>query len=369
MNWALISVLVITAAISWWLSGYDTRLSGQMEHRGRDLTRRLLRCGVTLIIIGFAAWLFIGGRVFEAFIGVVFMLPLAPIWMGCLSELSARGVMGLIDREDHRQFDSRQVPRDLDRLAGLVRAGRYEQAVVLCRQLSESNEVSALAMDAQLFQLYQELFSEERITRSPVLAEAVRLRGQRQFAEAAVKLNAVLKRDPLNLAAALLLMRIQTQDLSRPDQAAALLENLARQPHAPPAFAGYARRRIGEWSGAVAPRPKTSENIESLLVNPNASRAPEIGPDFNLASVNELLAKGRLSTAIEMLENKVRAEPREFEVWMKLAEAHGVYCRDLARAGKIIDKLAGNAAFTPEQVRSARETLKEWKTRGEKRTG
>jgi hypothetical protein len=49
-----IIVLAFAALASWWLSGYDTRLTG--ENVTEDRIRRSIRCGITLLLVEAAFW-------------------------------------------------------------------------------------------------------------------------------------------------------------------------------------------------------------------------------------------------------------------------------------------------------------------------
>jgi tetratricopeptide (TPR) repeat protein len=355
-------VLTVTAALAWWLSGYDTGLTG--DDRTADFVRRSIRCGLTVLMVAAGGAGLLQGGVVGGWLYLVVTLLLGISWAGCLSELFAGGFHRLVDAEDKREFDPKQTTRDLDRLAGLVRSNRNDEAIALCEQLKESGEASALAIETVLFQLYHRMFDTEHSLDSPPLAEAQKLRWQRRFAEAEAKLESLLKQEPENVAAALMLLRIYAQDLLRPDKADAMLQTFGQRPHVPPAFIEYARRCLAEWSGIVPAKAKTAEGIESLLVDPKHSRAPEKAIDWNTASVDELLAAGHLATAIKMLESQVDGQPRNFELWLKLAEAHGVHCGDFSRASKIIQKIEANSAFRPEQIALAKANLQAWQARG-----
>ncbi|MGH7970729.1 MAG: tetratricopeptide repeat protein, partial [Limisphaerales bacterium] len=86
-------------------------------------------------------------------------------------------------------------------------------------------------------------------------------------------------------------------------------------------------------------------------------------PEEPESSVADLLAAGRLGTAIERLETKVRHRPDDFDAWLMLAEAHGRYCCNLERARDIVRRIEMNAAFNPRQIREARAKLQEWRER------
>jgi tetratricopeptide (TPR) repeat protein len=353
-------ILAATAVGAWWLSGYDAAVTG--ENRGSDFKRRAWRCGLTLVLVAAGVAASSGGSRFGGFVFIALIVPLALIWVGCLSEAFARAFHQLIDSADNREFDPRKLTGDLDRLAELVRQGRNEEAVGLCKKLLESGETSGLAMEAMLFRLYQEIFSDERIDAAFPLREAHQLRQEGRYAEAESRLNLLLKREPGNLAAAMMVMRLYVQQLHCPGNAYALLGTFEHRSDIPPAFVDYARRRLGEWIDPVAAEKKSTEGIESLLIARKHSKAPEHPSALDQTSVADLLADGQLGTAIEILEAKLAERPHDFDLWLQLAEAHGRYCRNLGRAGAIVAKMEANATFSPEQIRVAREKLEEWRT-------
>jgi tetratricopeptide (TPR) repeat protein len=358
MTFTFISIMACTALFTWWLSGYDTKVTGQNIHA--DAIRRGVRCGITLVLVGFAADQFIKGGLVEAFLCTLFLLPLAPFWVGCLTELFSRGFLGLVDSPDDRVFDPKQTPRDLARLAELVRDGRNEDALELCRSLWERPDVSLAAIETILFQIYREKFKDERLVVSPRLAEVQSLRRQKRFSEAMDKLDALLKSEPQNVAALFLRMRICAQDLQQPTQALALLPTVAQCSSALPGFEIFMRQCIDEWSGVKPRKELNPEPFESLLAPKPSAPATEAVIE-NTASPDELLAAGYLGTAIELLENKTRAHPDDFESWLKLAEAHGYYSRSLITATKVVEKIERNPAFNEEQIQLAKAKLREWK--------
>jgi hypothetical protein len=361
MNLVLIAILIFAAVFFWCLSGYDTKVTGQ--NRTEDLMRRGIRSGITLVVFGFAADQFLKGGVIEGFIAVLFVLPLAPFWIGCLSELAARGVGTLVDSEDNRKVDLHEVPRQLNQLSEFVRIGRTREAIALSRQLLQSSQVSTAAIETMLFRLYQDTLNERVINAAPHLAEFRQLREQKQFDVAAIRLTAHLKVQADDYSAAFLLMQVYAQDLRQPSRATGLLQSLARDPVMPPCFVEYARHRIQEWIGAIPPKAQTTENVESLLVGARSQPKPSTVPQKKPASVDEMLAAGQLASAIEILENKTQGQPDDFDSWMKLAEAYGVYCADLSRAGKIVDRIALTPNFSAEQIQTAKAKLKEWRVK------
>jgi len=251
-------------------------------------------------------------------------------------ELFARWFHYLVDPQDRREADLNQSLRDLDRLAGLVRDGRKEEAIRLCRALKKSGDASVLAMDTVLEHLG---VKPETGSRPKPLLEAHQLRLQRRFSEAQAILRSLLVVNPANVDAAMMLMRIYAEDLRRPVLAARVLQALEKQPHVPAAHLDFARRSIHEWS-REKPKPEPEEP------------QPE--------SLEELLARGYFGTAIELLQQKIREQPGDFEVRLRLAEVHGRYCGNLPRAEKIVRNMEAQSGFAPEQIRDARRRLEQW---------
>lgn len=332
-------VLTLATVASWWLSGYDAKVTGENERE--DLLRRAFRCGLTLVLVEMAFWsLWRYWRYDDRACGMaylIFMLPLTLIWCGCLAELCAHAFHRLVDPEDRRPFDPNKGRRDLDLLAALVQRGRKNEAIQLCRMLKESGDVSAATLDMMLERLGVE---PDLIPRPKPLVEASHLRRQGKLNEAESLLNSLLLKNPADVDAAFLLMRLYAQDLHHSDKAYEVLRTLEQQPHVAHDHIEFARRSIPEWSH---PGPK--------------AEAVEAQPE----SVDELLAKGYFGTAVEILEQQTREQPADFDLWLKLAETHACHCGHIKQAEKIIQQIEANPAFTPEQIQRATAKLKEWR--------
>jgi tetratricopeptide (TPR) repeat protein len=335
---ANIVVLTLAALAAWWLSGYDAKLTGDNEQR--DFIRRAIRCGITLVLVELAflsLWRF--WRYGDQASGMAYLiiaLPLALLWVGCLGELCSHAFHRLIDPEDHREFDPHKSQRDLDMLASLVQNGRKEEAIQLCHLLKESGDVSVLTLETMLEHLGVKL---DHVQKPKPLTEAYRLRAQGKLNEAEAMLNSLLLENPANTDAALMLMRLYAQDMHRSDKASEVLRSLEQQPNIARTHIEFARRSIHEWS------------------HPAAKEVVEAPPE----SLDELLAKGYFGTAIEILEQKTREQPQDFDSWLKLAETHAQHCGNIKRAEKIIQQIEANPAFGPEQIQLARARLKEWR--------
>lgn len=216
------------------------------------------------------------------------------------------------------------------------------------------------------------------------LREALQLRAAGLYAEAAGKLELLLTREPEHLAAALLLMQIYAQDLRAPHKARKCLERVAHQPFTSTAFADYARRSITEWEQLQPALPARRRSWwarvirrEPPLPPPTPYLSPEgpaadapAEPEADLpadASVDELVASGRLDTALTAAEAQVQARPQEFAVWhqlLRLVTEQGI---SLKRAKEVVAYVERQPEFTEEQKKLARTLLSEAKAKQHQR--
>ena len=266
MDLRYLLVLLTALGFGWWLSGYDSQVTG--ENRFADFKRRAIRSLVSLFLMGLGLSAASGGGRIGGFICIAIVLPLALTWCGCLSELFARAFHHLTDSPDSREFDAQELPRALDRLSTLVEQGRSEEAIQLCGKLMQSAEGSAPALEAMLFRAYDKMFEEAQILAAGPLAEIHRLCEQGRCLEAQSRLNELLKREPGNLHAGLALMRLYAFNLRVPEKAYNVLKAFQRGGGARPGFFEYAQHRIKLWADPGAADPKSTEGIESLLVDP-----------------------------------------------------------------------------------------------------
>jgi hypothetical protein len=125
----------------------------------------------------------------------------------------------------------------------------------------------------------------------------------------------------------------------------------------------YLRNRVAEWLSPNSKGDTSLEGIESLLVDRSEVDESRDAGDSktNETDVAELLSAGQLGTAIEILEGRIKKQPRDFEALLKLAEAYGVYCCNPDRAGKIVAKIETSPFFSPEQIREAKAKLQKWR--------
>lgn len=253
----------------------------------------------------------------------------------------------LLDPEDGRPFDPKEPERNMDQLAGLIHQGRNSEALRLCTELEKSGSVSQQALETLVYRLYQEQLD----SKSPLLSGIRRWREQRQFAEAESQLQQLLKRQPDNWAATLLLARLYAEDLGQTDRALALVQPKWKSSPLPQQFLKLARQSITEWSEAGKRERMERSSQQGKLQSEPAVRK---------ISIDELLNTGQLVTAIEHLENALKQQPEDAKLWLKLVEVYAVYCFDEAKAAKVIRQMEATSRFTPEEMHSARAKLKEW---------
>ena len=177
------------------------------------------------------------------------------------------------------------------------------------------------------------------------LVDAGRLRQQGRFDEAEALLKTMLQKNPEDIGAAMSLMRLYAEDLRQPGRAHEVLRALGQQRHVSADHLEFARRSIDDWARAKPAGP---------------SPAAGNGPPPKAESIDDLLAQGGIGTVIELLEAQIKAQPGDFGLQLRLAEVYAVNCKNLSRAGKIIQQMERTAYFNPEQIALAGAKLREW---------
>lgn len=332
----------IIMAMAWPLSAYDSRVTG--EDPKADFLRRLTRCSITLgvLLMSLAAGP-IRGYIFLA-IGIG--------WASCGAEFGSRQIHKLFDPEDKRDFDPKHAERGLEMLSKLVHEGHTRQALDWAQTLLRNAEASPDAVEAMVNHVYLDLL--ESTSSGAGFAEVQQLRQLGQFTEAETRLNEMIAAQPDNAAAMLLLMRMYSEDLNEPGRALALLQPAEKQPRLHPALVKYARKSIDQWSSAAFSKAAAER------VSASAASTVTTAPAAIELSVDELLNLGQRARAIQRLERMIVEEPENFDAWLKLAEAHAVYCADLTQAGKVVRAMEVSGRFAPEQITEAKAKLKEW---------
>lgn len=368
-----IAVLVLVAAGTWWLGGVD-RTSGGESKRDHHLTRAL-RC---LAVVFFAALFLLAIELNLGYFAIP-LLMIAPISIALilrssLAEIGAHGFLRGIDPmlHDHREFDPKKAQRHRDAIAYLIHHGRRDQAIRMCEELKQSGELDEATLKDTLEFLG---VNQDRRKAVDPLAEAARLRTQRRFVDAESLLNSLLRKNPADHGAAIMLMRLYALDLRQPERAGRVLAEFEKQPHVSPDHVQYARRSIPGWAAgrpdgvlavpdspgaAPAPGIPGDSAAPGAGLSPNPPR-PQAVPRFNPELVDKLLAHGSLGTAVEMLEKQIKAQPQEFALRLKLAEVYAVHCKDLPRAEKIVAQLEQAASLPPEYSTMLRAKLEAWR--------
>lgn len=338
--------IALGIAVAWWLSGYDPRVTG--EDPTSDLIRRVLRVGVTAVLLS--------SVMINGILAIFMFVGIGIYWANCGSEFLAQQFHKAVDPEDKRVFDPKETGRNLDLLAKFVRESRTHEALELCKELESRADISPMALDANLFHLYQNIL--ESMPFLPALAEPRRLRELGKFNEAEALLKRIIDEQPENWAAMLMLMQLYAGDLLQPGKALAFITPVDdKKSLLHPAFIKYAKPSIEEWYAAALEGKKNPDEPAAPAIGYSAPSAPAAVAEV---SVDELLKTGQMTTAIELLENLTREEPKNFDAWMKLAEGYAVYCADPKRAEKIFRAMELSRNFSPEEIQQTRAKLREW---------
>jgi len=327
--------LTLVAIIGWWLSGFDSRLTG--ESRLRDFISRVFRCGFTLVLL--LVFFALPGAINTYAETMAIIATLTLLWCRCLAEMGARGFHRLIDPEDKRVFDPDKNAREMDTIALLVKTGRRRKAIRLARRLKNTGDSSVFAMETLLEHLG---VRKNSLPKLKPLTEAYLLRSRGHFKKAKTVLKSLLAGNPADADAALMLMQIYAQDLRQPGKAAKILRHLKTQPGIEPAWIEQAERSLREWR-----HPKL--------------KLTAVAPPKSLDEIDELIGNGHFGMAVEILDAKTNAQPGNFWIWIRLAEVHAVYCNNLQRADAIIRQIENNPGFGAAQIQTARTRLQEWR--------
>src|SRR5439155_22978788 len=88
------AILLGTGLLAWWISGYDPKLTG--ENKADDLSRRILRCGLTLLLMAGGLAGAASDPRFAGSIAIIVALPVVVLWLNCLGEALAQAFHSLI---------------------------------------------------------------------------------------------------------------------------------------------------------------------------------------------------------------------------------------------------------------------------------
>jgi tetratricopeptide (TPR) repeat protein len=333
---------VLVAGLSWWFSGFDRHLKGDGSRV--DIVHRLIRCGLTLVVLECAIWCQWRWFRFHDSFAVILYLCLLPVmivlWMGCLTEAGARLFVFLTDPVSTAKLDLGKNQRDLDRLASLVREKQTTEALDLCQELEENHEISDQAAKEIRTRLGVEQKPAAEINS---LLKALQLQKTGKWIEAETMMLALLQANPRDLDVAFALMRLYLRDLKKPDQARIVLDRLAQQPHISRDHIAHARNSFDEWT-------------KPLPIKPSHSKTAPPPPE----SIETLIKQKRYGTATEVAEKQVQDRPEDFAGHLQLAELYACYGNNFTQAKKIIYRLRTNPAFSEQQFRLALDKLDAW---------
>ena len=345
MSFNQVSGIVVgaTLLVTWWLSRYDSRIIG--DSRWPDMLKRFLRCAFTAGTAELIYWCFWRyshrGEAAYGLVPIPIILVLAFLWSGAVGELVSRGFGKLFDSDGRRAFDPGKGEAGLRQLSELINEGRREEAEKLSEKLKKSGDTNIIVLEAMM----QHLGVDDRhVDQEKSVATARKLQAEGRFGEAARVLASLLKVHPGHAEASILLIRIYGQDLGQSGRAAEVFETLRRQPGVSPGMIEFARNLMAE---AERPRPGIAQ---------------ELAQDVKGQSVDELIARKRFGSAIEVLKATLQQRPDDFDLWLKLAEVNGRHCGSMQQVENIIKLLEGDPRFQPGQVQTLRVKLEEWRT-------
>ena len=217
-----------------------------------------------------------------------------------------------------------------------------------------------------------------------------------RFAEAAAMLQDVLKDDCLNEPAFVQLVRLYCQDLKNRPAAEKLIAG-ARDTFSPKLLE-FLERSLDEWlrlpirstvkrgkflgwlRPAEPPEPgskkisilsppitqnagptSSADPLESYMerVKQSYGKPPDTTGVFD--RVEKLLLERRLGTAVELIKQQAEAAPKDFDLWLRYAEAHGHHCGDPNAAERIILRMERSGNFKKMQLKKAHTRLKKWR--------
>jgi len=332
-----IAILALISAGTWFLTGLDQTVAGASK-RSHHFTRALRTVAVTFLMMVYI-WFVCSDPGLGAIPLLIIIPPaVALLLRSAVAEVFTHGVLRFIDPQlhDQREFDPKKVQRYQDVIAHLIHHGRREEAIKLCEELKESGAVDLVPLESTLE------FLGVKQERAPVkpLTRADHLRAEKKFAEAEQLLKSLLRANPVDTPAALMLMRIYAEDLRQPDQAWAVLHALEKRRQVRAEHLEFARRSIVEWS------------------HPARQPQPPPLPPRPAESVDELLAQGSFGIAVERLEAQIQAQPKDPAWRLKLAEVYAVNCHNPLRAEKVLREVERLAIATPEQLATAHAKLR-----------
>jgi hypothetical protein len=219
-----------------------------------------------------------------------------------------------------------------------------------------------------------------------------RLRSRGCYQEAKSQLLRLLRHNPDNMAAAVMLVRVYAQDLHERDKAEKLINSLEKKPFISNGVIDFLRNSLNEWLATPITTTTTSIRIADNsptcgptlgalrrllaralgrnVIQPSQADQPRLShfrknspPAFteNLSpDIASLVTEGLLGTAVETLESLIQQKPADFDLRLQLAQVWIVNCEYPKGAERTITAIEGDPGFTAAQKSTARTQLALW---------
>jgi hypothetical protein len=216
-----------------------------------------------------------------------------------------------------------------------------------------------------------------------------------RFADAEILLQEALGRDSLNEQAFIQLVRLYCQDMKNRPAAEKLIAGAGNT--FSPKLLDYMSGLLDEWMQlpvrsvvkrrtfldwfrqqdrvepvskgiSTIPPPVTSkpappeaaDPLEAQLERLKQTRETMPAHTGGHDPIDQLLAEQRLGTAVELLKQQAESSPKNFNLWLRYAEAHGLHCGNLTTATKIVRQMERSGNFKKAQMKKAYARLKKW---------
>jgi hypothetical protein len=216
-----------------------------------------------------------------------------------------------------------------------------------------------------------------------------------RFADAEILLQEALGRDSLNEQAFIQLVRLYCQDMKNRPAAEKLIAGAGNT--FSPKLLDYMSGLLDEWMQlpvrsvvkrrtfldwfrqqdrvepvskgiSTIPPPVTSkpappeaaDPLEAHLERLKQTRETMPAHTGGHDPIDQLLAEQRLGTAVELLKQQAESSPKNFNLWLRYAEAHGLHCGNLTTATKIVRQMERSGNFKKAQIKKAYTRLKKW---------
>jgi hypothetical protein len=264
----------------------------------------------------------------------------------------------------------------------------YDHRMAAVQQTSDWMKSAGFPFDPRPFRIEKPVLDPSGVTEK--LEAKIR---EGRFGQAEALLRGVLADDSLNELAFTQLVRLYCQDMKQRTAAENLIAE-ARDTFGPKLLE-YLNASLDEWMrlpmrstakprtllGWLFRRNQTEAVSQKLTLRENRESAPPPSTDpleIYLERVRQtrpaepdtsgvqdraqkLLLERRLGSAIELLKEQAEAEPKNFDLWLRYAEAHGNHCGNTMSAEKIIQRMDRSGHFKKAQMRKANNQLKKWR--------